>query len=78
VSGQFGQVRSALDIFVKDMGLVGAAADGAGADTPLASAAAQLYNRGHELGLGHLDDAALISVLRDGRRPVSPPGGVST
>jgi 3-hydroxyisobutyrate dehydrogenase/putative dehydrogenase len=78
VSGQFGQVRSALDIFVKDMGLVGAAADGTGADTPLASAAAQLYNRGHELGLGHLDDAALISVLRDGRRPVSPPGGVST
>jgi len=78
VSGEFGQVRSALDIFVKDMGLVGAAADGTGADTPLASAAAQLYRRGHELGLGQLDDAALISVLRDGRRPVSPPGGVST
>ena len=78
VSGEFGQVRSALDIFVKDMGLVGAAADGTGADTPLASAAAQLYRRGHELGLGRLDDAALISVLRDGRRPVSPPGGVST
>lgn len=78
VSGEFGQVRSALDIFVKDMSLVGAAADGTGADTPLASAAAQLYRRGHELGLGHLDDAALITVLRDGRRPVSPPGGVST
>jgi len=29
--GQFGEVRSALDIFVKDMGLVGAAADEAGA-----------------------------------------------
>jgi 3-hydroxyisobutyrate dehydrogenase/putative dehydrogenase len=78
VSGEFGQVRSALDIFVKDMGLVGAAADGTGADIPLAKAAAQLYRRGHELGLGQLDDAALISVLRDGRRPVSPPGGVST
>jgi 3-hydroxyisobutyrate dehydrogenase len=78
VSGEFGQARSALDIFVKDMGLVGAAADGTGADIPLASAAAQLYRRGHELGLGQLDDAALISVLRDGRRPVSPPGGVST
>jgi 3-hydroxyisobutyrate dehydrogenase/putative dehydrogenase len=75
VSGQFGHVRSALDIFVKDMGLVGAAADDAGAATPLADAAAQLYTRGHDLGLGRLDDAALIEVLR---RPVSPPGGVST
>ena len=64
VSGQFDQVRSALDIFVKDMGLVGAAAAGAGADTPLAHAAAQLYRRGHDQGLGRLDDSALISVLR--------------
>jgi 3-hydroxyisobutyrate dehydrogenase len=80
VSGDFSQVRSALDIFVKDMGLVGAAAGDAGADTPLARAAAQLYQRGHDLGLGRLDDAALISVLRaaGGGRPVSPPGGVST
>jgi 3-hydroxyisobutyrate dehydrogenase len=75
VSGQFGQVRSALDIFAKDMGLVGAAADDAGAATPLAHAAAQLYAQGQDLGLGRLDDAALIEVLR---RPVSPPGGVST
>jgi 3-hydroxyisobutyrate dehydrogenase len=67
VSGDFGEVRSALDIFVKDMGLVGAAADDAGAVTPLASAAAQLYRRGHDQGLGRLDDAALISVLRAGR-----------
>ena len=74
VSGEFGDVHSALDIFVKDMGLVGTAASGAGADTPLARAAAQLYQRGHDLGLGRLDDSALIEVLR---RPVSPPGGVS-
>ncbi len=67
VSGQFGHVRSALDIFVKDMGLVGAAAQAAGADIPLATAAAQLYRRGHDQGLGRLDDAALISVLRAGR-----------
>ena len=66
VSGQFGDVRSALDIFVKDMGLVGAAADDAGAATPLARAAARLYDRGHEEGLG-LDDSALIEVLRAGR-----------
>ncbi|HEY2128581.1 MAG TPA: NAD(P)-dependent oxidoreductase [Streptosporangiaceae bacterium] len=67
VSGQFGDVRSALDIFVKDMGLVGAAADDAGAATPLARAAAWLYDRGHEEGLGRLDDSALIEVLRAGR-----------
>jgi 3-hydroxyisobutyrate dehydrogenase/putative dehydrogenase len=65
--GQFGEVRSALDIFVKDMGLVGAAADEAGAWVPLAAAARQLYARGHDLGLGRLDDSALIEVLRPGR-----------
>jgi 3-hydroxyisobutyrate dehydrogenase/putative dehydrogenase len=65
--GQFGEVRSALDIFVKDMGLVGAAADEAGAWVPLAAAAHQLYARGHDLGLGRLDDSALIEVLRPGR-----------
>ena len=65
--GQFGEVRSALDIFVKDMGLVGAAADEAGAWVPLAAAARELYARGHDLGLGRLDDSALIEVLRPGR-----------
>ena len=65
--GQFGEVRSALDIFVKDMGLVGAAADEAGAWVPLAAAARALYARGHDLGLGRLDDSALIEVLRPGR-----------
>jgi 3-hydroxyisobutyrate dehydrogenase/putative dehydrogenase len=65
--GQFGEVRSALDIFVKDMGLVGTAADEAGAWVPLAAAARQLYARGHDLGLGRLDDSALIEVLRPGR-----------
>ena len=54
-------------IFVKDMGLVGAAADDAGAATPLARAAARLYQSGHDQGLGRLDDAALIEVLRAGR-----------
>ena len=67
VTGQFDQVRSALDIFVKDMGLVGAAADQAGVSVPLTAAARQLYERGHELGLGRLDDSALIEVLRQSR-----------
>ena len=64
VSGEFGEPRSALDIFVKDMGLVTAAAREAGAAVPLAAAARQLYADGHDLGLGRLDDAAVIEVLR--------------
>jgi len=65
VTGDFGDVRSALDIFVKDMGLVTGAADEAGAEVPLAGAARELYQRGHDLGLGRQDDAVIIEVLRD-------------
>ena len=65
VTGDFGEVRSAMDIFVKDMGLVGGAAEAAGALVPLAAAARQLYARGHDRGLGRLDDSALIEVLRE-------------
>jgi 3-hydroxyisobutyrate dehydrogenase/putative dehydrogenase len=64
VAGQFESVRSALDIFVKDMGLVGAAAEQAGAAVPLAGAARGLYVHGRDLGLGRLDDSVLIEVLR--------------
>src|SRR5215831_1810184 len=64
VAAQFGQVHSAMDIFVKDMGLVTDAANQAGAPAPLATAARQLYIRGHQLGMGRLDDSALIEVLR--------------
>lgn len=64
VADQFEPARSALDIFVKDMGLVGAAAEQAGAAAPLAAAARRLYVRGHDLGLGRLDDSVLIEVLR--------------
>ncbi|HEY0717140.1 MAG TPA: NAD(P)-dependent oxidoreductase [Streptosporangiaceae bacterium] len=65
VAGQFGQVRSALDIFVKDMGLVTGAAGDAGAQVPLAAAARELFQRGHDRGLGRQDDSVLIEVLRD-------------
>jgi 3-hydroxyisobutyrate dehydrogenase len=64
VKGQFEPARSALDIFVKDMGLVGTAAEHAGAAAPMAAAARQLYLHGHDLGLGSLDDSVLIDVLR--------------
>jgi 3-hydroxyisobutyrate dehydrogenase len=65
VAGQFGDVRSALDIFVKDMGLVTGAAGDADAEVPLAGAARELFQRGHDLGLGRQDDSAVIEVLRD-------------
>ena len=67
ISGEIRDPRSALDIFVKDMGLVSAAAEHAGAAAPLAAAARRLYEEGHERGLGRLDDAALIEVLRQDR-----------
>jgi 3-hydroxyisobutyrate dehydrogenase-like beta-hydroxyacid dehydrogenase len=65
VAGTFDQARSALDIFVKDMGLVTGAAAEAGAPVPLSAAARALYQRGHDQGLGRKDDSALIEVLRD-------------
>jgi 3-hydroxyisobutyrate dehydrogenase/putative dehydrogenase len=68
IAGEFREPRSALDIFVKDMGLVSAAAEHAGAPAPLTAAARRLYEQGHEGGLGRLDDSALIEVLRQDRR----------
>jgi 3-hydroxyisobutyrate dehydrogenase len=65
VAGDFDHVRSALDIFVKDMGLVTGAAEDAGAIVPLAGAARELYQRGHDQGLGRQDDSVIIEVLRD-------------
>ena len=65
VAGDFDNVRSALDIFVKDMGLVTGAAGEAGAAVPLASAARELYQRGHDEGLGRRDDSVIIEVLRE-------------
>jgi hypothetical protein len=35
---------------------------------PLAAAARRLYERGRELGMGRLDDSALIEILRNRRR----------
>jgi 3-hydroxyisobutyrate dehydrogenase len=61
---KFEPPRSALDIFVKDMGLVRAAARRAGSSTPLAEAAEQIYLAGQRAGLGRLDDSVVIEVAR--------------
>lgn len=72
-----GQVRSALDIFVKDMGLVLDAAQDSDFAAPLATTAAQLYEVGRRAGLGRADDSSLIEVLR-GRADVAPNGPAAT
>ena len=56
--------KSALDIFVKDMGLVRNAAEERGFETPLSSAALELYLAGKEAGLGTEDDSGVIRVFR--------------
>jgi 3-hydroxyisobutyrate dehydrogenase len=58
------EVKSALDIFVKDMGLVTDAARASSYPAPLASAAEQLYLAGRRAGLGRRDDSTIIDVLR--------------
>lgn len=64
VDGAFDDVRSALTIFVKDMGLVAEAAEEVGQEVPLAASAQQLYQRGSELGWDRRDDSIVYEVLR--------------
>ena len=61
--GWSGPVRSRLDIFVKDMGIVTGIARGAGVPTPVAAAAEQLYLLGQRAGLGEADDSSVVQVL---------------
>jgi 3-hydroxyisobutyrate dehydrogenase len=56
--------KSALDIFVKDMGLVSKAAEEQGFEVPLASAALEMYLAGRDAGLGAEDDSGVIRVFR--------------
>ncbi|MGP5413852.1 NAD(P)-dependent oxidoreductase [Brachybacterium paraconglomeratum] len=66
VEGAYDDVRSALTIFVKDMGLVAEAAEEVDQQVPLATAAQQLYRRGSELGWDRRDDSIVYRVLREG------------
>ena len=60
---EFVPAKSALDIFVKDMGLVRKAAEERGFRTPLADAAHRLYELGSSLGLGREDDSGVVRVF---------------
>lgn len=62
------EVLSRLDIFVKDMGIVGRAARAAGMPAPVAAAAEQLYLLGQAQGLAAADDSAVIRVVAPTRR----------
>lgn len=55
--------HSAVDIFVKDMGIVTSEAGGVGASVPLSETALALFKEASAAGLGRMDDAAVAMVL---------------
>jgi 3-hydroxyisobutyrate dehydrogenase len=57
------EVRSRLDIFVKDMGIVTSIGRETHVPLPLAAAAEQLYLLGEAQGLGAHDDSSVVTVL---------------
>lgn len=65
------EVKSRLDIFVKDMGIVTGIAKAAHVPVPLAAAAEQLYLLGEGAGLAAHDDSSVVTLLS----PVSRKGG---
>lgn len=65
--------RSAVNIFVKDLGIVTSEADKAGASTPLSAAALALFKEAAESGLGLEDDAAVAKILAK-RASIKLPG----
>lgn len=76
VEGSFGDVKSALDIFVKDMDLVVDEAEGSKAGVTLARAAQQAFRTGRAGGYGRLDDSSVILVYREllRQQTAGPPG----
>jgi len=75
IGGDF-TAQTALDIFVKDLGLVLETAREADFPTPLAAAAYQLFATASAAGLGREDDSAVIKVFPVARGladPKSPP-----
>ena len=62
VSGDY-TPRSAVNIFVKDLGIVASEAERAGALTPLTATALSLFVEASEAGLGLEDDAAVAKIL---------------
>lgn len=55
--------RSAVNIFVKDLGIVTQSAEGLNAATPLTETALKLFRTAADAGLGLEDDAAVAKIL---------------
>jgi 3-hydroxyisobutyrate dehydrogenase-like beta-hydroxyacid dehydrogenase len=62
VAGTDVEVTSAVNIVVKDSGLVAAAAQSCGAHFPLLAVAHEHFCRAAELGLGLRDDSGVIET----------------
>jgi 3-hydroxyisobutyrate dehydrogenase/putative dehydrogenase len=62
VAGTDVEVTSAIDIFVKDSGLVASAGESCGADLPLLAIAHERFCRAAEAGLGLRDDSRVIET----------------
>ena len=62
------EVRSRIDIFTKDMGIVNSAARAAGLATPIAAAAEGLYLIAQAAGQGAMDDSSVIRVIAPQRK----------
>jgi L-threonate 2-dehydrogenase len=65
---------SAVDIFVKDLGLVLDMARASKFPLPLSSTAHQMFMQASSSGLGHEDDSAVIKIFPGINLPVKPEG----
>ncbi|TXN29974.1 NAD(P)-dependent oxidoreductase [Lacisediminihabitans profunda] len=66
------EVRSRVDIFVKDMALVARLAADAHIPAPVAAAAGQLYVIAERAGLGTSDDSTIVRMLAEGGQREQP------
>jgi L-threonate 2-dehydrogenase len=71
VSGEYTPPKSALAIFVKDLGIVHDLGASVGLPLPISDSALTLFRQAADAGMTHLDDAAVIEIVRrsgEGRR----------
>lgn len=61
VNEEFDDPKSAVDIFVKDMNMVAAAAAAVGMDARVARSAASVFEEASAAGLGRQDDSSIIT-----------------
>jgi L-threonate 2-dehydrogenase len=64
VSGEYTPPKSALAIFVKDLGIVHDLGASFGMNLAVADAALGLYRRAADAGMAHLDDSSVIEIVR--------------